>query len=675
MPTLRASVLIVAHPKPGAIAFGADFAADIASAKQALSEFRYPVIAFPSSTALSPQALELADFANTAAPLTQRVIIQNDTPAETLRKLINAGSVFRILSSYEDPRFDLTIQEALEEYRLLQQNVKLLQLVNEQNDRLKRLTGDLEERVEARRKSLDEAKEKLLVTNHRVEALHRALVAIHRATSIAEMERLINEALSGALGLSWTRIVFQSAGRLDSALTSADAKLMAVHAVPLMRGKEVLGQIFFARGANAPFSRDENSFLGQIGDAVSLAIDRLTKLEQSETLKHQWEATFDAILDPVSLITSDHTLVRINRSFAERSGAEPEKVIGRKCFAALFGRSEPCDGCAIVQDKARRAADGKKPSSESARGSGFRLKPARTVGGPSTEEQNVIYDVFSQEIQFKPEDRELYVNMYHDVSAQLRYERQILESAKMAELGTIGSSIAHELNNPLGGMLSFLQLIKMDLEGDEAWFADIEEMEKGARRCRDIVQSLLGFTRKSALDSEEIIDLREVAEQALKITELQTRSMGINVRHEFPAAAVRAHGEFNALAQALRNFLQNAQEAIAERLRGTPAGTMRTPGEIVVRLSSVVDGEGEDWGLIEIRDNGAGFDPGIGDRIYDPMYTTKDSDLNQGLGLTVAKQIIRDHGGRLEISSAKGSGTTAKISLPSLRTDGVTSSF
>lgn len=660
MPTLRASVLIIDHPNTASIAFGADFASNFAEAQSALSSFKYPVIALPTSSALDADALSFLEYASQVSPLSQRVVIQNDTSTEELRKIINTGSVFRILSSFGDPRFDLTVEEALEEYRLLQQNVKLMQLVNEQNDRLKKLTADLEERVEARKKSLEEAKEKLLVTNHRVEALHRALVAIHRAVSIAEMERLINEALSGALHLTWTRILFQSQARFDG-LGAFNSRTFSMHSAALVRGddrhKETLGHIHFARSLEAPFSRDETGFLGQIADAVSLAIDRLTKLEQSETLKHQWEATFDAIVDPVSLIASDYTLVRINRSFADRSNAEPVKVIGRKCYEALFGRTSPCDGCEIVTKNVQS-------KSQVLSGSNFRLKPARTVGGPSG--QNVIYDVFSQEIHFKHEARALYVNMYHDVSNQLRLERQIVESAKMAELGTIGSSIAHELNNPLGGMLSFLQLIKMDLSGNEPWFSDIDEMEKGAKRCRDIVQSLLGFTRKSTQDSAERIDLREVLAQALKITELQTRSMGITVTQDLPPQKVEFRGEFNSLSQSFRNFLQNAQEAISERQKSGG----RFQGEIKVNLYIE-----KDIFVVQISDNGAGFDSQIGDQIYDPMYTTKDPSANPGLGLTVAQQIIRDHGGRVEISSTRGSGTMAKISIPRLAESAVSSSF
>ncbi len=680
MPTLRASVLVIAHPEPAKIAFGADFAESIEDARKQIREFRYPVIAFPSlpssKTPHAPVSLDqnvrhadviaLLDFANSVSPLSQRVVIQNDTPAEELREIINMGSVFRILSSWNDERFELTIQEALEEYRLLQQNGKLLQLINEQNERLKKLSTELEERVDARRRALEESRKRLLMTNHRAEALHRALVAIHRAGSIGEMENLTNDSLKNVLGLTWTRILFNSQARLN--VTSGEdghssagvlgQEVAAVHSAPLMRGKETLGVIYFARGPQLPFSRDENSFLGQIADAVALAIDRLTKLEQSETLKHQWEATFDAILDPVSIITHDYTLARINRSFAQRSGGEPEKVIGRKCYEALFSRTSPCEGCELE-----------------ARGSNFRLKPAKTTGGIGRE-HNTIYDVFSQEIQFKPDGRALFVNMYHDISAQLRLERQILESAKMAELGTIGSSIAHELNNPLGGMLSFLQLIKMDLKGHEPWYQDIDEMEKGARRCRDIVESLLGFTRKGTVDIDEDIDLREVIEQALKITELQTRSMGISMTLILPPYPIEARGQFNQLAQALRNFLQNAQEAIAEeialRLRDVTRleNSSKYSGEIKIEVEI-----NDSWAIVIINDNGTGFDPALAEQIFDPMYTTKNTEINPGLGLTVAQQIIRDHGGKLEITSTKGSGTRAKISLPRLHSEGVSSSF
>ena len=658
MPALRSSVLIVQHPNPELIQFGADFAASFEAAREAVGDFSYPVIALPSSHSTAHEALQFLEFLDQSCALSQRVIVQNDTSADELRRLINHGSVFRVLDSFKDLKFDHTIQEALEEYRLRQQNSKLLQLVNEQNERLKRLTGELEERVEARRKSLEDAKQRLLTTNERIEALHKALVAIHQAGSVGEMERLINEALRLVLGLSWTRILFNSQGQLHyqnglpprSPPTSPlPSQLVALHSAALTRGKESLGHIYFARESNAPFSRDESNFLGQIADSVSLAIDRLTKLEQSESLKRQWEDTFDAILDPVALIDHEYKVMRINRSFASRAGSEPERIIGHKCYEALFHRTAPCEGCLMMNQRPASDRDAGTPS--------FRLKPARTNGG-----QTAIFDVYSQKIPIDPDGRSLFVNVYRDISSQLLLERQLLETAKMAELGTIGSSIAHELNNPLGGMLNFLQLIRMDLKGSEPWFDDIQEMEKGAQRCRDIVRSLLGFTRKSAQDSSEDLDLREVVDQALKITELQTRAMGIKVVANLPDQPARIRGSFNFLAQAMRNFLQSSQDAISRRLKSGD----RTPGIIQVSLTASQDNY-----QIEIKDNGY-----IDSRVetgpdIDAFDRTSLAEDGGGLGLTVAQQIIKEIGGRVEFSREAASlkadtkiEATAKISLP-----------
>jgi C4-dicarboxylate-specific signal transduction histidine kinase len=152
-----------------------------------------------------------------------------------------------------------------------------------------------------------------------------------------------------------------------------------------------------------------------------------------------------------------------------------------------------------------------------------------------------------------------------------------------------------------------------------------------------------------------LIDVREVVEQALKITELQTRAMGISVHQTFPVDAIMVRGQFNSLAQAMRNFLQTAQEAIAERIKSGD----RAAGEIKVEL--IAD---PDTVNIEIKDNGISLDLIPTDHGDDPIYTIKDLSDQPGLGLSVAQQIIRDHGGSLEIRSSKGAGTQAKISLP-----------
>lgn len=628
---LRSSVLIVAHPKPSDVNFGADFETDFSAATDLCAEHAFPVVALPADGDEGPErALRFMRGLDSSDAGSQVVIIQNGASAEDIRRLVNEGNAFRVLPSFDDTTFERTIQEALEEHALALQNAKLLQSVREQNERLTRLSAELEDRVEKRERKLEEMRERLDTANARLEALHRALVAVHRARSAPEMERLLNEALHGALSLAWIRVSLGVRVSGATAMREAQARLFSVHSAPLLRGKESLGEIAFARALDKPFARDETSFLQQVAEAAALAIDRLVKLEQSETLKRQWEATFDAIDEPVAMLDDDRSVARANRAFAAAARSAPEAVIGRKCYEALFGRTAPCEGCEL--------------------GANFPLAPAKTAAGVGA-----IYRVFSQGVSGREGP---YVNVYRDVAAQLRLESQILESAKMAELGTIGSSIAHELNNPLGGMLSFLQLMKMDLKNDDPWTDDVAEMEKGARRCSEIVRNLLGFARKPSADpdSDGEVDLRDVLSQALKITELQTRAMGVLVRESLPEAPAVARGQRNLLSQAIRFFLQGAQDAIVARAKREaasprPEGTPRYRGEISVSIEPHEKGN-----RIRIEDNG--WRP-------DSDFTAEEAG-SAGMGLSVALDLVTAHGGRtaVELKAGGADGARASIYFP-----------
>ncbi|MEN0058708.1 MAG: HAMP domain-containing sensor histidine kinase, partial [Bdellovibrio sp.] len=249
-----------------------------------------------------------------------------------------------------------------------------------------------------------------------------------------------------------------------------------------------------------------------------------------------------------------------------------------------------------------------------------------------------------QSLLLDAEKPPVFVNLYHDITQQLKMEREVLESAKMAELGTIGSSIAHELNNPLGGILSFTQLIKMDMKPDNPLYPDIVEMEAGVQRCKEIVQNLLGFTRNPHVDQEGDLNLRDVCLRALKIVELQTKSQGIEVKMHFPPGNLILRGHLNMLAQAFKNIFQTALDRILERSRQEKGFQGRLDIEIGSHLQTA---------LVQITDNGV------------PM---KNGALPLSLGFSVALQILRDHHAEVEFSSGPQHENMAKISfrLPSL---------
>jgi signal transduction histidine kinase len=253
-----------------------------------------------------------------------------------------------------------------------------------------------------------------------------------------------------------------------------------------------------------------------------------------------------------------------------------------------------------------------------------------------------------------------YFHLYRDVSQQLGLERQLIESAKMAELGTISSSIAHELNNPLGGMINFIQLIKMDLNPEDSLYSDINEMEVAAQRCKEIIKNLLGFSRISHESETQNLSLIDVIQRAIMITELRTRSMGVRIDCQWPEQKIMVRGRFNPLAQVFCNILQNAYESILEKRKKNSSFA----GRIAIEIScepKAID--------VKILDDGLGLSKNLDHHFFDPLFTTKDPNKHSGLGLTLARQILTEHTAQIELTSEKDGKTCAQIRFPRLSSD------
>jgi len=536
-------------------------------------------------------------------------VVPKDFAPEQLADIHELYPLFRVISSYQETDIEVHFFSALEEVNRQKQDKNLEKLIREQKEKLVRLQSELEERVEKRTKFLTEARRKLYQTNVRIEGLKNALMAVHKAGSLVEIEKFLNESMATTVQTSWIRIFFAPQDNLFS--DQVETKLnFTQQRVSLFRQHDRIGSIFFMRAPDRPFLRDEVDFLNRVAEAVSLALSRIQKLEESEELKTQWETTFNAVSDPVSIIDSNYDIIQANSAITTQRTAG--SVIGKKCYEVLYARTSPCENCQ--------------------RGKNFRLDHD---DGKTTK----TMEVYSQSLSLEPQKPPVFVNIYHDITQRLRMEKQLLETAKLAELGTIGSSIAHELNNPLGGILSFTQLIKMDLPKDHPLYPDIVEMEAGALRCKDIIQNLLGFTRNPNVDEITDLDLREVIKRAYKIMELQIKSQAIEVTLNLPDKVCATRGHLNLLSQAIKNILQMSVDSIHARAKKSTADFK---GQLDLSLQLTTDKY-----VISVKNNGVNYE--------------KES---AGLGIPVASQIVEDHGGKMEIFSSTNFETLAKISFP-----------
>ena len=553
---------------------------------------------------------------------TQVIFFNCQLPQEKLVELFNIIKPLSITFKNDPAELEKNINRAFETVRELQQTKSLVELFNDQNKELKKISVDLEAKIEKRQAHLQEAKQKLSITNKKNMFLHKCLLAIHSAETISDLEVIVTSNLREAMNLSWFKIEFSYN---VSEMSVEKNPYLSSYRIPILRDQIKYGDLVFAREGKdmEPFKKEEKQLLNLLGEGIILSVDKLLQIEKNNELQYQWQSTFNAISDPVCLIDENYNLTSANQTFLQRSGRR--SIEGVKCYEALFQRTSPCVDCH--------------------RGNHFRLR--------DQQDSSHMYDVFSQTMQIDYQKN--YFHLYRDISRQLGLERQIVESAKMAELGTIGSSIAHELNNPLGGMLNFIQLIRMDLSKDDPLYEDIIEMEKGALKCKDIVQNLLNFTRHGSLGEAQDLSLIEVVHRAILITELRTRALGIKIDLQWPEEKIMVHGRFNPLAQAICNVLQNAYEAILTRRKKEET----FPGTISVSLR-----EDDSGYTLRIIDDGAGLDEKIVHQIFDPLFSTKDPDRHSGLGLTLAQQILSEHQGLLVVTPQKDGKTCFCLCFP-----------
>jgi two-component system NtrC family sensor kinase len=229
---------------------------------------------------------------------------------------------------------------------------------------------------------------------------------------------------------------------------------------------------------------------------------------------------------------------------------------------------------------------------------------------------------------------------------------QLVRNEKLSSLGKLSASIAHEINNPLAGILTFSKLIVRTLEQgvpDEATrrvlIKHLLLVERETERCSAIVRNLLDFARERPLAVKDV-DVNEVVEEALLLLANQIRIQGVTLEKQL-GEVPRVAADFGQLRQAYVNVIMNACEAMG---RG---------GRLAIESALVDDGR---WVEVVFSDTGPGIPPEHLSKIFDPFFTTKER--GTGLGLSVVYGIVERHGGKIELTSEVGKGTRIALRIP-----------
>ncbi len=363
-----------------------------------------------------------------------------------------------------------------------------------------------------------------------------------------------------------------------------------------------------------------------------------------ESIKRQWMATIDALVDPLAIIDRTYRIQKANLAMANLAGLEVKQVLGKKCFEVFANRKTPCPGCKIAKTKGQRLT-----------------QPA--LGQPSIQYEiegirdNRFYEVSSQALAGLNQEETNFVQIYRDRTEARKMRDQLAQQDKLASIGLLAGGIAHEINNPLGGILIFSQMLLKELPKTSSHYQDVVEIEAATQRCKAIVESLLDFARANPHGNRHSLSRSSIFEAirtAVRFGRVSIpKSHHLEIEEKFKDLDHFVTCDRNKIIQLFLNLAQNAIQAM-------PDG-----GTLMIKASSYFDQkQNRPIGVYQIEDTGVGIPAEHLNRIFDPFFTTKDPGEGTGLGLALCYTIVRDLHGTLEVESTVDVGTRFTIKIP-----------
>ena len=332
-------------------------------------------------------------------------------------------------------------------------------------------------------------------------------------------------------------------------------------------------------------------------------------------------------------------IVIFNEAAAEISGFSVEEAVGGLHITKVY----PGDGAREIMRLLRSEEHGGRGKLKSYMVDCLRKDGSRV---PIRLSASIVYEGEREmgSVGFFTDQREK-LRMQHELQET---QIKLLQAEKMASLGKLAAGVAHQLNNPLGGIMLYSQLLLEDCPPDDPARADLVRIAVDTERCRDIVRELLEFARQTRQEIRPC-DINRTLSQTLFLLENQEIFQNIEIVKDLDEDLPQVPADVQQLNHVLMNIILNAAEA------------MEGQGRLIVRTARSDDGP---WAVIRIRDTGCGIPVDVLPHIFEPFYTTKEEGKGTGLGLSMAYGIIENHKGRIAVESDYGRGSEFTIHLP-----------
>lgn len=338
------------------------------------------------------------------------------------------------------------------------------------------------------------------------------------------------------------------------------------------------------------------------------------------------QSVFDGITDPVVLLDRGGKIKIVNAAFLHRYNLTMDFVLDQKPVDFLEKDYCPLVACDDI----------------------FSSLPGHPVSREVLMTTGEIFLIYFYPIHLQAKETDSLVCYVKDITERKKLESKIQHTEKVASIGQLAAGIAHEINNPLGVILCYIDLIKDADNLSPEIRADLEIIEKHAGNCRKIITDLLKFAHQH-VSVKEPISINALVEEVVLMVGSQFRKQLIDIEMQLGQDIPEITLDANKIKQVIINLLINSSQAIGEN------------GTIAIR--SLYENENRTVKII-VEDSGPGIPIDILDKIFDPFFTTKPPGQGTGLGLSVSYGIIQDHDGEITAKSLPGQPTQFVISLP-----------
>ena len=384
----------------------------------------------------------------------------------------------------------------------------------------------------------------------------------------------------------------------------------------------------------------------------------------------RYQTLSDMVADAVVLVeTEGLTIIEANRAASHLTGYEPGELVGMATpglHAEGAERRDYCDSFKrwvfdgkgyIHNGRIMKKQGGRVEVDISARAmdTGGGNKVVMEVWRDNTERNCLEKSLRKQIKVLEKRVRERTAEL-EEASRQLRESQQkMIQSAKLISLGEMGAGIAHELNSPLAGILGIVEVLLGRMSRDDRNYELLEKIKDAAVRSKYIILDMLSYARPFK-DEREDVDMNEVIRSTLSLFVSEINVTSIEICLNLASTLPQVSGVRGQLMEVMFNIIKNARDALGGY------------GSITIGTSSRTDDDGKTMVVVEIRDTGPGIEPDVLERIFDPFFSTKEKGRghNVGLGLSISRSIIAEHGGRIEAANLESGGVCFRVLLPAL---------